>query len=161
MRIFPLALTLSAALMAALVACTESDEPTKETSTATSPPASISGPQPQPEPAQALSAVPVKPRDGVVELATAGTLFTENNIEVKVGEPVTFRVTNQDAAVHNLRIAGIDGQFDTEDDAVTEPDMIGERGVGELTFAPSLPGGYTFRCDFHPGSMGGRITASE
>ena len=76
---------------------------------------------------------------------------------VAVGEDVTIRVTNRDQLTHNLRLAGLDGQYDTEDDAVTEPDFIINGATGDLDFAPAIPGAYTFHCDFHPGSMGGQI----
>ena len=29
--------------------------------------------------------------------------------------------------------------------------------TGELIFSPLVPGAYSFRCDFHPDQMGGRI----
>jgi len=61
-----------------------------------------------------------------------------------------------------LRIAGLDGQFDTEDDAVANPSQIeGGGGVGELTFAPLAAGAYSFRCDFHPTTMGGQIVVGD
>jgi plastocyanin len=148
---------LAAAVLTISMACGDDDSTTGRPAP-TSPPASISGPQPQPSPGQALDSSVTEPEDGVVEIAAQDIAFAGNNIKVKVGEPVTIRVTNEGAAVHNLRIAGVDGAFETEDDAVTEPAQIGAQGVGELTFAPSLPGSYTFRCDFHS-TMGGQVTA--
>lgn len=144
--------------VALLMACGEDEPSDTSTPVPTSPPASIGGPQPQPTPGQALDTVVTEPRDGVVEIAAQDMAFAGNNIKVTVAEPVIIRVTNEGEAVHNLRIAGVDGVFETEDDAVTEPAEIGPRGVGEVTFAPSLPGAYTFRCDFHS-TMGGQVTA--
>ena len=74
-----------------------------------------------------------------------------------LGETVTIRLTNGDSVPHNLRIAGPDGQYETEDDAVTEPDQVNAGGSGELSFAPQIAGAYTFRCDFHPTQMGGQV----
>ncbi|MEO6197977.1 MAG: cupredoxin domain-containing protein [Dehalococcoidia bacterium] len=156
-RLYLIALSVATSL-AVIAGCSGDDSPSDGTPAPTSPPASISGPQPQPTPGQALDATVIEPSDGEVEIATRDTQFVGNNIAVPVRESSIIRVTNEDAAVHNLRIAGTDGLFDTEDDAVTEPTTIGEQGVGELTFAPSLPGSYTFRCDFHS-TMGGQITA--
>jgi len=49
---------------------------------------------------------------------------------------------------------GPDGLGMTEDDAVSEPDMIkgGESGV--LVWTAPQPGTYAFRCDVHPDSQG-------
>lgn len=99
----------------------------------------------------------VEPQDSVVEITISGARFLQNQLKLRVGEAVTIRVLNQDDQKHNLRIAGLDGQYETEDDAVTVPDAIPGGESGELKFAPVVPGEYTFRCDFHPGTMGGQI----
>lgn len=83
--------------------------------------------------------------------------FVGNRLSIPRGEAVTIGVTNRDGVSHNLRIAGPDGEFETEDDAVTAPETINRGEAGELTFAPPLAGEYTFRCDFHPLTMGGVI----
>ncbi len=113
---------------------------------------------PQPDPVQPLDATANTPRDGTVEIAIEAASFKGNRIELPIGEPVIIRVLNRDNQSHNLRIAGFDGQYQTEDDAVTEPETINGGQSGEVTFAPTVPGDYTFHCDFHPGTMGGRIT---
>jgi plastocyanin len=113
--------------------------------------------QNQPGLVQPLDATSNQPQDGVLEIVTENSAFIGNNVAVAVGEDVTIRVTNRDQLTHNLRLAGLDGQYDTEDDAVTEPDSIINGATGDLDFAPAIPGAYTFRCDFHPGSMGGQI----
>lgn len=112
----------------------------------------------QPEPVQPIVAEVTEPVDGTVDVQVDGSAFENNNIAVPLGEPIVIRVTNGDLQTHNLRIAGLDGEFDTEDDAVTDPPSIGAGETGELTFAPPLAGVYTFRCDIHPDVMGGRIT---
>jgi plastocyanin len=114
--------------------------------------------QEQPQPAQTIVADVTEPADGVVSVAIEGTAFANNNISVPEGEGAVIRVTNSDLVTHNLRIAGLDGEYFTEDDAITEPEMIAGGGSGELTFAPPVAGTFTFQCDFHPASMGGQIT---
>jgi plastocyanin len=94
---------------------------------------------------------------GIIEVAAENVAFVGNRLRIPLGEAVTIRVTNRDGLPHNLRIAGPDGEFRTEDDAVTEPEAIGRGETGELTFAPPLAGECTFRCDFHPLTMGGVI----
>lgn len=112
----------------------------------------------QPDPAQAIVANESEPAAGIVDVTIAGALFENNNIVMSLGEPVAIRVTNNDPQTHNLRIAGLDGEFNTEDDAATDPQAIAAGETGELTFAPPVAGSYTFRCDFHPATMGGVIT---
>lgn len=115
--------------------------------------------QEQPEPPQELAASTTEPADGAIEVTISGSAFENNNLAVPVGQPVTIRVVNGDLVTHNLRIAGLDGQYETEDDAVTAPDAISGGETGELGFSPPVAGAYTFRCDFHLTEMGGQITA--
>jgi hypothetical protein len=146
-----------AACLLVFAACAGDDDG----ATPTAPPASLATPNPQPEPPQPLASEQVSPEEGVIEVAATGTLFVQNHLAVPIGESIIIRVTNNDPAPHNLRLAGIDGIFETEDDAVTVPEAIDQGSVGELSFAPIVDGYYTFRCDFHPTTMGGRIVAGE
>lgn len=114
--------------------------------------------QDQPDPVQPPAGTPGQPEDGVYEVIAQNSAFQGNDITLPLGQTSAIRVTNRDEVSHNLRIAGIDGQYDTEDDAVTEPESIAPGSSGELSFAPAIAGTYTFRCDYHPGSMGGEIT---
>jgi plastocyanin len=153
------ALTASVILALVLVACGDDDEGT----TGTPKPASPSAASPsavlvQPEPVQALDAEVAEPSDGVVEVTIEGAQFRGNNVRVTFGESVKIDVTNRDAENHNLRIAGFDGEYQTEDDAIVSPNPIEPNGAGSLDFVPLVAGAYTFRCDYHPGTMGGRVT---
>jgi plastocyanin len=112
---------------------------------------------PQPAPPQPLDEAASAPVDGVIAIEAREALFAPNRWAVSTGENVTIRVTNNDQQQHNLRLAGPDGAFDTDDDAITAPEALDAAAIGEVTFAPLVPGGYTFRCDFHPDSMGGQI----
>lgn len=116
---------------------------------------SQAAPLAQPEPAQAIDATLTEPVDGVIEVTLQDILFTPNNLHVPLGDAVAIRLTNNDPATHTMRVAGIDGRYDTEDDAVVS--AIAPGAVEELTFAGAAAGAYTFRCDLHPGSMGGII----
>jgi len=113
--------------------------------------------QNQPDPVQPPVGTPSTPEEGVYEMFVEGAAFYGNTINVTLGQPAVIRVANRDQQTHNLRIAGLDGQYDTEDDAVIEPAAIEPGTTGELGFAPAIRGAYTFRCDYHPGTMGGQI----
>jgi plastocyanin len=163
----PLFLRLAAAcllLAPLLAACGGDDDATPSgglvTQTANAIP-SVGAPQEQPPPVQELSSEPAEPSDGVIEIAVSGQQFEQNYLKVQPGDSVTIRLTNNDDVPHNMRLAGIDGQFDTEDDALTSPDKVDPGQVGELTFAPPTAGVYTFRCDFHPDIMGGEIVVGD
>ncbi len=112
-------------------------------------------PQEQPDPAQELDATLTEPVDGVIEVALTDVLFSPNNLHVPLGQSVTIQLTNNDPAAHTMRVAGIDGRYDTEDDAVVPE--IAPGAVEELTLDGATEGTFTFRCDLHPGTMGGVI----
>lgn len=150
------------ALAVLLVACGSDDKAdTLSTVTVTQNTAPAPTPQlqHQPDPTQELDATASKPLDRVISIGISETKFAPNRWAVAVDEPITIRVTNNDSQQHNLRIAGLDGEYETMDDAVTDQPLLPGQS-GELTFAPQVPGNYTFRCDFHPANMGGRIEVS-
>jgi plastocyanin len=58
-----------------------------------------------------------------------------------------------------MRIAGADNEYDTDDDAVTDPEVV--PGGDEATLSWDVPaeaGSVDFRCDFHPTEMTGTVT---
>jgi FtsP/CotA-like multicopper oxidase with cupredoxin domain len=113
--------------------------------------------QTQPEPVQPLDDQVTAVAGGLIEISVANTLFAANRWSMALGETATISVTNADTQQHNLRLAGLDGQYETDDDAITSPNAIGPGESGEVTFVPQVAGSNTFRCDFHPDSMGGQI----
>jgi len=113
--------------------------------------------QAQPSPSQPLDTTASTAEDGIIAVEARDTLFAPNSWTTAVGESVTIRLNNADGQQHNLRLAGPDGEYETQDDAITIPEALNGGESGELTFAPLVPGDYTFRCDFHPDSMGGSI----
>lgn len=139
----------------ALAACSDTQERTAAPSLPANTAAATIKLGQQPEVVQTLDPKVTSPRDSVIEVAAENLSFAPNRLGIAVGESVTIRVTNKDGVKHSLRIAGLDGGYDTDDDAATQDLAGGE--VGEVNFAPTVKGNYTFRCDFHPGSMGGRI----
>jgi plastocyanin len=78
------------------------------------------------------------------------SLFEPNEVTVAAGQEVTFNLTNDGTAPHNLRIVGPDGEFNTTDDVVVDPEVMkpGDSAVLVWT-APSKAGTIIFRCDFH------------
>ena len=158
-----LTLGACALIVASFIACSGDDDkslPTNEPTVKIT--AAPIAPGPQPASAQPLNADPIEPQDGVIEVIASDQKFTQNYLRVPAaGDSITIRLTNNDNVPHSLRLAGLDGRYDTEDDAVTNPAQIDGGGVGELTFAPQADGAYTFRCDFHPTTMGGQIVVGS
>ncbi len=76
------------------------------------------------------------------------------NLVVKASTEVTVNVNNKGKAIHNMRIAGVDGSYNTSDDFVSKPDNIPAGGKATVTFKIEKPGTYSFHCDFHPESTG-------
>ncbi len=111
--------------------------------------------QEQPDVVQELDTELTASEGGGFGIEARGALFAPNKLGMAVGDSATLRLTNKDGQTHNLRIAGLDGQYETEDDAAV-PDA-GQSEIGEVNFTPPVAGAYTFRCDFHPGTMGGQV----
>lgn len=79
-------------------------------------------------------------------------------IPVATGETLKINLTNKGAAIHNMRIAGADNQYNSSDDAVSDPNLVsgGQSATLEWT-APDTPGKINYQCDFHPTDMKGTI----
>ncbi|KKK53684.1 hypothetical protein LCGC14_3092310 [marine sediment metagenome] len=85
--------------------------------------------------------------------------FELNQFTVSPGQEVTFNITNNGSAVHNMRVDGGDGEYDTDDDTVSDPELFQSGDAGTLVWtAPDEPGEIIFRCDFHPLDMVGTIS---
>jgi plastocyanin len=94
--------------------------------------------------------------DQQVEVVMKDSIFEPDEITLEAGVKFGIDVPNQGIFVHNLRIAGPDGEYDTDDDIVSEDVSAGETGraIGTL----DDPGEYDFRCDFHPQTQTGTLT---
>ena len=79
-------------------------------------------------------------------------------LTVPAGEEITINLTNGGAAIHNLRFGGEDTEYNTDDDAVSDPALVSAGQAAKVTFtAPREAGTYTYQCDFHPTDMLGEI----
>jgi plastocyanin len=94
---------------------------------------------------------------GAVDTEAGDNFYSPNNLKVSLGETTTIQIANNGVAVHNLRIAGVDGEWSTDDDVVSDPDLISGGATATVEFTPTVAGTYTFRCDFHPTEQGGVI----
>jgi len=83
------------------------------------------------------------------------------NLAVNAGASTTLQLTSTGSQPHNMRTAGADGEFDSDDDAVSDPDLIPGGGSGTLTFNFAEAGTYAYRCDFHPDQMKGEIAVAR
>ncbi|HUF54085.1 MAG TPA: c-type cytochrome [Dehalococcoidia bacterium] len=81
--------------------------------------------------------------------------------EVSAGDTVSFTLPNEGSAIHNLRIAGPDGEYETDDDLVSDPDLIPGGAEGTLEFAAGEAGTSPYRCDLHPVDMAGEVILVE
>jgi plastocyanin len=90
---------------------------------------------------------------------TMGDNFYEpNEFTVKAGQKVTFNLTNDGIAIHNMRVSGADNKYNTEDDALSDPTQIPSGGTGTLEWtAPDKAGEINLRCEFHPTDSTGII----
>ncbi len=80
-------------------------------------------------------------------------------LQIAAGATVNIKMTNKGAAIHNMRFAGGDNQYNNGDDAVSDPTLIspGQTAIIKFT-APKQPGTYKYQCDFHPTDSKGEIT---
>jgi plastocyanin len=75
-----------------------------------------------------------------------------------VGNTAGVTIQNDGGAVHNMRTTGPDGNFDTPDDAVSNPFQVATGETGQIEVSFPAAGTYGYRCDFHPTDMAGEIT---
>jgi plastocyanin len=84
--------------------------------------------------------------------------FDPSEITVTAGSTVTFNLVNIGQTLHNMRIAGPDNRYNTDDDVAIE-DYVDAGNSTSLTWeVPDEPGTYKFQCDIHPVDMVGTFT---
>jgi cytochrome c oxidase subunit 2 len=105
----------------------------------------------------------IPPSDGEapgasIAVGMGDNFFEPNETTVDAESTVIFDLTNGGLAIHNMRVAGPDGEYNTDDDAVSNPELFTPGAAGTLVWqAPSQPGEIIFRCDFHPVDMIGTL----
>jgi plastocyanin len=93
------------------------------------------------------------------DVSMGDNFYEPNEFTVSAGATVTFNLSNDGTAIHNMRVDGGDGEYNTDDDTVSDPDLMNAGDTGTLTWtAPSEAGEVIFQCDFHPTDMFGTIT---
>lgn len=104
---------------------------------------------------------------GGADIVMGDNFFDSNDITVAAGDTVTFALTNEGVAVHNMHIAQADGSYSDDGvceldgaDPCSDPNVVtaGQTAVleWEVTGAPGTV--VPFRCDFHPVEMTGILT---
>lgn len=94
-----------------------------------------------------------------IAITMGDNFFEPNAPTVAAGSTVTFDITNDGAAIHNMRVAGSDGEYNSDDDTVSDPELFTPGATGKLVWtAPDQAGEILFHCDFHPIDMIGTIT---
>jgi len=89
---------------------------------------------------------------------TNDAFFGPDAVTASAGDVVEFVVTNTGSVSHNLRLAGLDDEYDTADDFEMPPNVILPGEVQRLVVKLDEPGTYRFRCDFHPLVQTGTLT---
>lgn len=93
------------------------------------------------------------------DVSMGDNFFEPNEFTVDAGATVTFNLSNDGTAIHNMRVDGGDGEYNTDDDTVSDPELMNAGDAGTLVWtAPSEAGEIIFQCDFHPTDMLGTIT---
>jgi plastocyanin len=115
---------------------------------------------PTPTAAGSPTAQPSPGAPGALTVSMKDNLFEPAELTVKAGESVTIDLTNEGVAVHTMRISGVDGQYNTDDDAVSDPEIVSAGATAVVNWtAPGTPGEVKFQCDFHVSvGMVGTIT---
>lgn len=99
------------------------------------------------------------PGGDTLAVSFGDNFFEQDQYSVASGATVTFNITNDGIGTHNMRIAGPDGEYNTDDDIVSDPDSVSGGGTATIVWdVPNSPGEIIFRCDFHPVDMTGTIT---
>lgn len=101
------------------------------------------------------SGTQAEPESANQNITVRDDLFEPNELRVQAGLTVTLNVKNEGEAVHTLRVAGPDNEYNTDDDTLADPEMIKPGAtVAVVWTAPDEPGTYNFRCDYHPVETG-------
>jgi hypothetical protein len=78
--------------------------------------------------------------------------FVPPTLSGTAGQVNEISITNVGEVVHNLRLSGVDRQYETPDDFTSLAVQPGKKQSLLVSIDP--PGSYPFRCDFHPQQVG-------
>jgi plastocyanin len=99
------------------------------------------------------------PTGNEVAVGMGDNFFDPDQITVAADKEITFILTNDGSAIHNMRVAGADSEYNSDDDAVSDPDIVSGGQDAVVTWRSTAESGeIDFRCDFHPDQMTGTIT---
>ena len=96
--------------------------------------------------------------DVTLDVKMGDSFYEPSELEVEAGKSFRINLTNDGKLIHNLRIAGVDSEYETADDLISTPSPLGSGVTGELVGQIDEPGVYSFRSDFQTGEMVGTIT---
>lgn len=83
--------------------------------------------------------------------------FNPTTLTAPAGEAVEIIVQNTGTLTHNVTVAGVDGEYSTSDDWVSQPELILPGEDGRLVVKIDGPGAYPFRCSLHPQQQFGEL----
>jgi uncharacterized cupredoxin-like copper-binding protein len=96
------------------------------------------------------------PVDVTAEISVNEGAFDPPELTVPAGKSFRITVKNNGAVVHNLRIAGPDGQFRTDDD-IAVSGFVNPGASGDASGKIDAPGSYAFRDDYNPTLITGTL----
>ena len=97
--------------------------------------------------------------EAVIRVEMRNGFFSPSGLTIRAGGDYILELRNRDGKAYNLRIAGPDGKYETEDDLVS--DNVDSGKTGSLALRIDQPGSYDFRSDSEPISMVGTLTVWE
>jgi plastocyanin len=86
--------------------------------------------------------------------------FSVTTITGKAGDVIEIDVNNIGTVHHNLVVAGLDGEYGSLDDWVSNPQSIAPGESGKVLVKIDRPGTYLYHCDFHPEQQKGVLILS-
>lgn len=89
--------------------------------------------------------------------AESGSFYEPNTITAPAGEVIAITVNNTGTVSHNMRVSGLDKEYDTADDFEMPPNVIEPGKSQTLLVKIDEPGTYPFRCEFHPLDQKGNL----
>jgi len=95
----------------------------------------------------------------VIRIEMRNSLFSPSALTVRAGKDYLLELRNEDREAHDVRIAGIDNQYETEDDIVS--DTVDPGKTASLELRIDQPGIFDFRSDSEPITMLGTLTVWE